>query len=151
MQTIDGAVAMDSEAKTFKLHTKGDGRVFVHPSSVLFSESHYRQPYVAYLSKSRGGQPGNERVYLRDVSLVSPYAVLLMARRLDVQAERHEILVDGWMRIKASPKLAVFVRAFRDQLDRVLAQKYEKPSSNAGASKALDAVVRLLSHEVAAN
>ena len=42
------------------------GRVFIHPSSVLFSESGFKSGYLAYFSKAE-----TSKVFLRDATEVS--------------------------------------------------------------------------------
>lgn len=42
------------------------GRVFVHPSSVLFSESGFKSGYLAYFQKAE-----TSKVFLRDATEVS--------------------------------------------------------------------------------
>jgi hypothetical protein len=47
------------------------GRVFLHPSSVLFSESGFKSGYLAYFSKAE-----TSKVFLRDATEVRPVAYL---------------------------------------------------------------------------
>ena len=42
------------------------GRVFIHPSSVLFSESGFKSGYLAYFGKAE-----TSKVFLRDATEVS--------------------------------------------------------------------------------
>ena len=53
------------EAKEVKMFDQA-GRVFIHPSSVLFSESGFRSGYLAYFAKAE-----TSKVFLRDATEVS--------------------------------------------------------------------------------
>ena len=47
-QTEHGAIAKDSEPGQIKLYARHQGRVFLHPSSVLFSAPKYPGTYLTY-------------------------------------------------------------------------------------------------------
>jgi hypothetical protein len=53
------------EAKEVKMFDQA-GRVFIHPSSVLFSESGFKSGYLAYFGKAE-----TSKVFLRDATEVS--------------------------------------------------------------------------------
>ena len=61
-----GTVQRENDAKEFKLVDITNQRVFLHPSSVLFSESTWKSPFVTYFRKQ-----ATSKVYLRDVTIVS--------------------------------------------------------------------------------
>ena len=46
------------------------GRVFIHPSSVLFSEAGFKSGYLAYFAKAE-----TSKVFLRDATEVSPESI----------------------------------------------------------------------------
>lgn len=46
-----GTVQRENTAKEYKIHDLTNMRVFVHPSSVLFGESTWKSPFLAYFQK----------------------------------------------------------------------------------------------------
>lgn len=67
-----GAVQKDHEAKEVKMFDQ-TGRVFIHPSSVLFAESGFRSGYLVYFSKAE-----TSKVFLRDATEVSHSILILL-------------------------------------------------------------------------
>lgn len=63
--SISGSVAVDPEAQTIKHFTRDDERVFIHPSSTLFSARTYtgNSTFLSYFTKL-----ATDKVYLRDVT-----------------------------------------------------------------------------------
>lgn len=43
-----GTVQRENTAKEYKMYDLKNGRVFLHPSSVLFGESTWKSPFLAY-------------------------------------------------------------------------------------------------------
>ena len=54
------------------------GRVFIHPSSVLFSESGFKSGYLAYFQKAE-----TSKVFLRDATEVSQDNAICPAVKAD--------------------------------------------------------------------
>ena len=61
-----GTVRRDNNAKDFKIYDIQEGRVFLHPGSVLFGASVWRSPFLFYFNKAM-----TSKVFLRDASEVS--------------------------------------------------------------------------------
>lgn len=61
-----GSQQRDHAAKDVKYFDRTDGRVFIHPSSTLFSQTSYKTRFLAYFTKVHTG-----KIYLRDVTEVS--------------------------------------------------------------------------------
>lgn len=63
--SLGGAVELDPEAKTIKYFSQENGRVFVHPSSVLFDTQAYSgsASYVSYFSKM-----ATSKTFIRDLT-----------------------------------------------------------------------------------
>ena len=60
-----GTVQREHMAKEFKIFVKDEGRVFLHPSSVLFGISSYKSPFIAYFSMNV-----TSKTFLRDATEV---------------------------------------------------------------------------------
>ena len=63
--SMGGAVALDPDAKTIKYFSQDNGRVFVHPSSILFDTQTYSgsAAYVSYFSKM-----ATTKTFIRDLT-----------------------------------------------------------------------------------
>lgn len=68
--------------------------------------------------------------------MVSPMALLLFGGALSVVHESGYVLVDDWLRIRASAPTAVLVKRLRGALDALLADKVMHAQPCTGSSKA---------------
>jgi ATP-dependent RNA helicase DHX57 len=64
-QVAAGTVQRDNSAAEFKVYDSNRERVFIHPSSVLFSEAAWKSPFVCYFTKH-----ATNKTYLRDCTQV---------------------------------------------------------------------------------
>lgn len=60
-----GSQQREHQAKEVKYFDQREGRVFLHPSSVLFSQTTYKSRFLAYFTKVH-----TSKVFLRDVTEV---------------------------------------------------------------------------------
>ena len=76
-------------------------QVFVHPKSVNFQVNNFDSPYLVYHEKVK-----TSKVYIRDCSMVSMYALLLFCGdSLSLNLEKGVFVIsidDGWIRFSAS-------------------------------------------------
>ncbi|KAK2567371.1 putative ATP-dependent RNA helicase DHX57 [Acropora cervicornis] len=144
-----GAVPVNAKAAELKFWTKNDGQVFVHPKSVNFQVNNYESPFLVYHEKVK-----TSKVYIRDCSMVSVYALLLFCGdSLSVNLEKGVFVIsidDGWIRFSVSmQKIANLVRDLRAELDRLLESKIENPSLDitkcGKGSTIINAIVQLIS------
>lgn len=77
-----GTIQRENLAKEFKFFDMKDGRVFLHPSSVLFGETTWKSPFVAYFNKQ-----ATTKIFLRDGTQVSDY-LLSQAFKADFSRSR---------------------------------------------------------------
>ena len=133
--SASGAVRKDAHARELHYMDEHDGRVFLHPSSLLFHATESQSGYVAFLSKSARGPAGEARTYLRDITEVPLYALLLFGGPLHVDHAVGGVLVstgaaasaDAWVRMRANPRIGVLCRQLRQLLDRMLDEAIEDP------------------------
>lgn len=126
--STSGAVLKEAQAKELHYYDESDGRVFLHPSSMLFHATKYKTNYVVTFAKSASGAAGQARTYLRDATEVPLYALLLLGGPLYVDHEVGGITIstgieaskDAWVRLRASTRIGVLCRQLRQLLDRVL-------------------------------
>jgi len=58
-------VQRENTAKEFKIYDLKKGRVFLHPTSVLFAATAWRSPFLAYFNKHM-----TNKIFLRDATEV---------------------------------------------------------------------------------
>lgn len=122
-EVIAGAVESTKfNAKDLKMRSRTGERLFLHPAGVNFQEGNYGSKWLAFFGKVK-----TSRVFVRDSTSVSPYAILLFGGKIEVLHERGQITVDGWMYFKAPARVAVLVRELRRQMDELLQKKFENP------------------------
>ncbi|KAH9948231.1 P-loop containing nucleoside triphosphate hydrolase protein [Amylocystis lapponica] len=113
-----GTVQRDNSAREFRLYDLRDGRVFLHPASVLFGETAWKAPFVAYFQKQL-----TSKVFLRDATEVPIYALLLFGGPVVVNHIGGGLTIgskDSWIKLKAWPRIGVLVNQLRRLLDAQL-------------------------------
>lgn len=130
----------DPETET---EEKQSQRVFLHPSSGLFHQNSlsYRVPWLVFSSKVQ-----TSKVFLRDVTMVPPYALLLFGGRgnLRIMHDKGKLVLDDWVHFTAPARIGVLVRELRRELEAVLQAKIETPSLDISSSPVIEAILLLL-------
>jgi hypothetical protein len=74
-----------------------DLQVALHPSSVLHPllASQFQSPYVVFSEKMQ-----TSTVYLRELSVVPPMALLLFGGQLEVHHDAGYIIMDSWLKVR---------------------------------------------------
>lgn len=116
----------------------------LHPSSVTHSHIPKGYRWLVYHAMVR-----SSKVFVRDVTFVSPCPLLFFGGPIEVQHEKQTITVDEWITFSAPPKTAVIFKELGKEMDRLLIDKIRKPSTDLSSTKLpfLDIVVQLLSQE----
>lgn len=70
-QVAAGTVQRENTAAEFRVYDSNKDRVFIHPTSVLFSEAVWKSPFVCYFSKH-----ATNKTYLRGCTQVRIYSPL---------------------------------------------------------------------------
>ncbi|KAG8901551.1 hypothetical protein FRB99_005214 [Tulasnella sp. 403] len=121
-----GTIERGHEAREYRLYEKGE-REFVHPSSVLFDVlGQQKSPFLVYFAKV-----STSKVFLRDVTEVPMYGVLLFGGQVTVDHKGGGLVVggdDAWIRMKAIPRIGVLVNQLRRLLDAQLGHSLESGS-----------------------
>lgn len=154
-ETAEGAREKDGQAKELKFYVrtsvdasaKSNGnswngkeeRVFMHPSSSSFATCSYGCPWLVYFSLVR-----TSKAFLRDVTECSAYALLLFGGKLDVQASKGVIVVDGWAKLSANARIGSLVGGLRLKVDELLEKKAADPSFDVAATKEMQLIVKLV-------
>lgn len=143
-EAIGGTVANKHEARKLRIRSKEGERLFLHPESINFSEGDYNTRWIAYFAKVK-----TSRLFIRDSTMVSPYAILLFGGEIGIDHKKGQMSVDNWVIFKAPARVAVLAREVRRELDALLLAKFEDPElelSNEGKS-VKDAIFRLITQE----
>ena len=162
--TAMGAVeSVNDDARAVKFYEVGGSRVFIHPSCVLFGESSFEHArWLCFSSKQHvgghapppgaakppaAGGVGTGKTYVRDVSAVSPLALLLFGGDVQVHHEQGTVTIDKEISFEAPGRVAVLVRELRASLDKLLADKIQTPSLQISKHPVLEAIVNLITTE----
>ncbi|CAO1616358.1 unnamed protein product [Jaminaea pallidilutea] len=166
-ESSSGTVARDTEAKQVKLFdVSSPGRVFLHPSSVLFSSKRFDSSHLAVFKKSSTGSDSasaNAKVYLRDATEVPMYSLLLFCGRLKIHHMQGGISIasatqaansseaahgdeEGSVRLRAPARIGVLSGQLRRLLDAHLADAFEgnTDQTSGPATQELMTVLRAL-------
>lgn len=120
-------------------HGPETSRVLLHPASVNSRQGGYTSPWMVYYEKVK-----TSAVFVRDSTMVPPYALLLFGGKLDVRHASNKIVIDGWMYFDAASVVGVVILELRRALEELLARKIERPEIDVSSSKLIDAITKLL-------
>ncbi|ORX33843.1 putative ATP-dependent RNA helicase A [Kockovaella imperatae] len=140
-----GTIQKDHEAKEVKMFDSS-GRVFIHPTSILFSESGFKSGYLAYFAKAE-----TSKVFLRDATEVPLYGLLLFGGQITINHWVGGIMLgkDGQVKMKAATRIGVLCSQLRRLLDAQLAEQIDNPheSQVIGNDEVVKAMMALLARD----
>jgi ATP-dependent RNA helicase DHX57 len=167
--SVSGAVALDPEARTIKYFREpnataaptlpsqngkpapqqpeqGSSRLFIHPSSVLFSSAPGQTfpPSTAFISYF--SLLSTSKTFIRDLTPFNAYTLLLFSGDIALDTQNRGLVVDGWIRLKGWARIGVLVGRLRGMLDNVLEGLVERPGEQLKGSERglVDLVARLV-------
>ncbi|PSN50364.1 putative ATP-dependent RNA helicase DHX57 [Blattella germanica] len=144
--SVGGAVPKELRADELKFKTRDDGYVFIHPSSVNFTVTHFTSPYLVYQEKVK-----TSRVFIRDCSMV-PIIPLILFSGSGLQVELHQgtfiiALEDGWIKFAVDTnQIAELLQTIRNELVALLEEKIEDPSLNLLTHKKGKMIIETIIH-----
>ena len=128
--------------KLWDINSKEEA-VALHPASVLYGKSRFNEPFLVFHEKVKTSQ-----VYVRDATVVSPFAILLFGGKVEVAHLKGEVTLDNWLRFSVAAQHAVMIKAMREKLMKIMHRKIESPDMNLfedkEATKVIDALCVLL-------
>jgi HrpA-like RNA helicase len=129
---IAGAVELEHEARTIKYFNQDNGRVFVHPSSILFDAQTFSSnaAFVAYFNKM-----ATSKVFIRELTPFNAYSLLMFAGNIAVDTLGRGLVVDDWVRLRGWARIGVLVSRLRAMLDKVLERKAREPGWEVSGSE----------------
>jgi ATP-dependent RNA helicase DHX57 len=127
---IAGAVELDPEAREIKYFNQENGRVFVHPSSTLFSSQTFpsNAAFVAYFNKM-----ATSKIFIRDITPFNAYSLLMFAGKIQVDTLGRGLVIDEWIRLRGWARIGVLVSRLRGMLDSVLEGMVREPGKGMSA------------------
>ncbi|KAL6248391.1 putative ATP-dependent RNA helicase ucp12 [Rhinocladiella similis] len=139
--SVSGAKELDAEAKAIKYFNEENGRVFVHPSSVLFDAQNFSgaAAFVSYFTKME-----TSKTFIRDLTPLNPYALLLFGGPIEIDTSGQGLVVDGWLKLKGWARIGVLASRLRLLLDDELTRRIDSVDSSSQADGGLFDVVRQL-------
>jgi ATP-dependent RNA helicase DHX57 len=154
--TAEGARLRDGEAREHKFFIRVDGnsltdngggsagksndeRVFIHPSSSMFSVGTYGCPWLVFHSMVRTSKP-----FLRDATECSAYSLLLFGGDLTVETRNNVILVDSWVRLSANARIGALIQGLRSKIDVLLQSKIDNPDTSISDTPEMELILKLL-------
>ncbi|GAA5907364.1 hypothetical protein JCM6882_002817 [Rhodosporidiobolus microsporus] len=144
---ISGAIERERESREVK-YFEPEGRVFLHPTSLLFEETRFATPFVTYFNKQVTTKP-----FLRDTTEVPLYGLLLFSPgRISMELDRGVTVHLGakgeqWVHLRAWPRIGVLVNGLRRLFDKELEGELEEPGFGGPASPAVSAMLELISRD----
>jgi ATP-dependent RNA helicase DHX57 len=121
---IAGAVELDPSAREIKYFNQDNGRIFVHPSSTLFSSQTFPSTasFIAYFNKM-----ATSKIFIRELTPFNAYSLLMFAGEIRVDTLGRGLVIDEWIRLRGWARIGVLVSRLRAMLDRVLEVKVQEP------------------------
>ncbi|KAI8638361.1 P-loop containing nucleoside triphosphate hydrolase protein [Parasitella parasitica] len=141
---LSGTVEREKEAREIKYYTKDDGRVFLHPSSLLFNNNSYNSSFLTYFSRM-----ATSKTFIRDGTEVPSYGILFFGGKIDVDHLGRGLQVgeDGWIKFKAWARIGVLVNQLKRLLQLELEFKIEEPDLDVSSSGVVNAIINLITKD----
>ncbi|KAI8061084.1 P-loop containing nucleoside triphosphate hydrolase protein [Gongronella butleri] len=141
---ISGTVERKKDAREFKYYTKDDGRVFLHPSSILFNHNQYDAAYLTYFSRM-----ATSKTFLRDGTEVPNYALLFFGGQVQVDHQGRGLTIGqgNWVRFRAWSRVGVLVNQLKRLFSVELDAKIHDPQADVSSSGVVQAMVELLAKD----
>lgn len=146
--TLSGALPVDPLANEIKLFESDKSRVFIHPSSTLFSESTFNcgtsASFLSYFIKME-----TSKVFAREVVPANSFTKLMFGGDIELDTSGKGLIVDG-MYLRGWPKIGVMIKSMRNILDGVLDSWIANPGLcgiDRSEEAVVDTVVRLLKYD----
>jgi hypothetical protein len=116
-------------------------RVFLHPSSVNAGTGEFRCPWLVFYEKA-----GVDKVYIRDSSMVTPFAMILFGGPIQVHHHDNKITLgkQKWVSFHSEPRISALVNGLRVALHTLLEVKITAPHLDISSTGIVEAILRLL-------
>jgi HrpA-like RNA helicase len=123
-----------------------NAEIYFHPSTIAFTAKELESRYGCYHEIVK-----TSKVYIRDCTAVSKFALLLFGGTLKVYQTHGVVAVDDWLKFRVDAKPATLVKYLRSSMEDLLLEKIMDPSvdvANSPKGRAvIEAVTALLKME----
>jgi HrpA-like RNA helicase len=141
---VNGTSKQEAGEMAFQSRSKGE--VYLHPSTLSFSAKQLEYRYCCYREIMQ-----TRKLYVRDATVVSPFALLLFGGALRVYHTEGVVTVDEWLKFRIDRTPATLVKYLRAQMESMLLRKIVAPdddvSSTTEAKAVIESISTLLQHE----
>ncbi|KAI0490635.1 DEAD/DEAH box helicase [Xylaria cf. heliscus] len=139
--SISGAVELDPEARTIKYFTHENGRVFVHPSSVVFDSQGFtgNAAFLSYFTMI-----STSKIFIRDLTPFNAFTLLLFSGTIELDTLGRGLVVDGWLRLRGWARIGVLVSRLRGMVDNIIAMKVNNPHIDVRDNEVIKMVAKLI-------
>lgn len=141
---VNGTSKQEAGEMAFQSRSKGE--VYLHPSTLSFSAKKLEYRYCCFREIMQ-----TRKLYVRDATVVSPFALLLFGGALNVYHEDGVVTVDEWLKFRIARTPATLVKYLRSQMENMLLRKIVAPEDDVSSTPAAKAVIEsistLLQHE----
>ena len=125
-------------------NNSGQSRVFIHSSSVNYSNVTYKSSnYLLYSEKKLSNSLSGTKPFLYEITEIPPFPLLFFGGEIEAQYTEGTVTVDEWIKFSAPGKLVVLILALRKSLNELLTEKILDPEFDISTSAILDAVCLL--------
>ena len=84
-------------------------------------------------------------MFIRDCSMVTPYALVLFGGPVEVLHQKAKLSLDGgWVQFFAEPRIGALAKALRARLQALLAMKIAAPDSDISRDPVVSVIIHLL-------
>lgn len=123
---------------------QGQSRVFIHSSSVNYTNVTYKSSnYLLYSEKKLSNASNGSKPFLYEITEIPPFPLLFFGGEIEAQYTEGTVTVDDWIKFSAPGKLVVLILALRKSLNELLTEKILDPEFEISSSAILDAVCLL--------
>ena len=125
-------------------NSQGQSRVFIHSSSVNYTNVTYKSSnYLLYSEKKLSNASNGSKPFLHEITEIPPFPLLFFGGEIEAQYTEGTVTVDDWIKFSAPGKLVVLILALRKSLNELLTEKILDPEFEISSSAILDAVCLL--------
>ncbi|EFA84360.1 DEAD/DEAH box helicase [Heterostelium album PN500] len=142
-----GAIQNKYDPHSLLLLTKVDKskqKVFIHPRSVNSNEGEFIAPFLLYHERVQ-----TSRMFMHHTTNISALTLLLFSigGSIEIDQSFQHILLDKWLKFKATGKILVILKEVRMLLDELLNQKIRDPSFDTSSSVVIDIIIKIVTNE----
>ncbi|KIX04463.1 uncharacterized protein Z518_05331 [Rhinocladiella mackenziei CBS 650.93] len=139
--SMTGAKELEPEARTVKYFIEENGRVFVHPSSILFDAQGFSgaAAFLSYFTKME-----TSKTFIRDLTPLNAYSLLLFGGPIEIDTSGAGILVDGWLRLRGWARIGILASRLRTLLDDELRKRIDSSNDVKDDGELFDIVQHLV-------